>query len=124
MGGCFNAIQNYREKSGVSFNTSNSQYFNSWIDVFALQDFKCSDRKYTWARGGHNSQMNCLDRYLINPAWVSLHPMSTSYSFPRPCLDHSPICLEFGPNSKFKSNIFRFEKCWVSHDGFSDLLAN
>jgi hypothetical protein len=48
IGGDFNAIRNKLEKNGVSFDHVNMQNFNNWIDDFALQDFKCNDRKFTW----------------------------------------------------------------------------
>jgi hypothetical protein len=44
-------------------------------------------------------------------------------SFLRTCSDHSPICIEFGQNSKFKTTIFHFEKCWLSQEGFADQMA-
>jgi exonuclease III len=124
IGGDFNAIRNRREKNGVSFDKTNMRAFNCWIDAFALHDFKCPDRQFTWARGGRSSQMACLDRYFVNSAWSSLYPSAFSCSFPRACSDHSPICLEFGPITKFKSTLFRFEKCWLTQEGFAEMLAN
>jgi hypothetical protein len=67
--------------------------------------------------------MACLDRYLVSSSWSSQYRTAHSYSFPRVCSDHSPISLEFRPASRFKSTIFRFEKCWLGQDGFSDLMT-
>jgi hypothetical protein len=67
--------------------------------------------------------MACLDRYFINSPWSSLYPTVVSCSFPRACSDHSPICLEFGPATKFKFTIFHFEKYWISQEDFAELLA-
>jgi hypothetical protein len=99
-------------------------YFNSWIDTFALEDLKCTDRKYTWARGVRSSQVACPDRFLVNCYWYTLYSTSCSFSFPQIGSYHSPICLEFGPSSQFKSCIFRFEIFWISQEGFSEFLAN
>jgi hypothetical protein len=68
--------------------------------------------------------MACLDRYFVNSAWSSLYPTAFSCSFPRACSNHSTIYLEFGHITKFKSIIFRFEKCWLTQEGFAEMLAN
>jgi hypothetical protein len=124
IGGDFNVITSRNAKRGVSFDNINMLCFNFWIDAFALEDLKCSDRKYTWARGGRSSQMAYLDRFFINSSWSSLCSTSHSFSFPRIGSDHSLICLEFGLSSQFKSSIFRFEQFWISQEGFSEFLAN
>jgi hypothetical protein len=47
IGEDFNAIRNRREKNEFLFDSNNTLHFNTWIDAFVLQNFKCSERKYT-----------------------------------------------------------------------------
>lgn len=75
-GGDFNIIRCRSEKQGVSFDLLNMAKFNNWIDEYYLIYFQCQDRKYTWARG-YSRQMACLDRFLVNEAWMQLYSAST-----------------------------------------------
>jgi hypothetical protein len=89
IGGDFNTIRTRSEKRGLSFNTSNMTKFNNFISNFDLIDFKCTDRKYTWAWGGASSQMACLDRFLVNTQWTDKYPTSCSTCFGKGFSDHS-----------------------------------
>jgi exonuclease III len=122
IGGDFNAIRSRHEKKGVSFDLRNSEAFNTWINSLALIDLKCTDRNFTWARGGKSSQMACLDRILVNQAWLTLYPNTHTFSFSRTMSDHSPICLINGESSTLTTSQFRFEAYWLNQDGFFELM--
>jgi hypothetical protein len=100
----------------------NSEAFNNWINSLALIDLKCTDRNFTWARGGKSSQMACLDRILVNQAWLTLYPNTHTFNFSRTMSDHSPICLINGESSILTTSQFRFETYWLNQDGFFELM--
>jgi hypothetical protein len=64
--------------------------------------------------------MACLDRILVNQAWLTAFPNNTyTYSFNCIMYDHSPICLDNGLSQLLQPYMFKFETYWLNQEGFS-----
>lgn len=84
--------------------------FKIFISSYDMIDFKCSDRKYTWARGGFSRQFACLYRYLVNNKWILVILPLLLFSFVRGFSDYSPMILFFGVSNNFVKPPFCFDK--------------
>jgi hypothetical protein len=63
--------------------------------------------------------MACLDRILVNQAWLTAFPNTYIYSFNRIMSDHSPICLDNGLSQLLQPYMFKFETYCLNQEGFS-----
>lgn len=121
--GDFNLIRNKSEKQGPSYNYILSNRFNSLISNLNLIELALSDRKFSWSRFITSNSKALLDRYFCSIDWFSYFPNTIVTSLPRLYSDHNPIILHTESiSTSFRKNI-KFEKAWISQEGFSTLLA-
>lgn len=76
------------------------------------------DRKFTWARSTGSQSKALLDRFFCISTWFSHYPNSVVTSLPRAFSDHNPIV----PKTSSTCKTVRFERIWLSQEGFSDLV--
>lgn len=56
--------------------------------------------------------------------WDQHFPLSTLSALPRIGSDHAPLVLDTRGRRVTSPKIFHFEKCWLDHPGFHDLVAS
>ena len=119
----FNDLRNRSEKTGPSYNYILSNRFNSLISNLNLIDLALTDRKFSWSRSITSNSKALLDRYLCSTNWFSHYPNTIITSLPRIYSDHNPLILQTDSISTISRKTIRFEKSWITHEGFTELLV-
>ena len=99
-----------------------SSKFNRLISYLHLLELSLSDRKFTWARSNTSTSLALLDRFLCSIKWDRHFSSSNLSSFPRVYSDHSPLSLVVGSESTTRTYNFKFDRPWLSEQGFVELL--
>ncbi|XXG88731.1 hypothetical protein AAC387_Pa12g0907 [Persea americana] len=91
-----------------------------------FMDIGFSGNQFTWSNNRQRKSYVAarLDRSLTNQAWTFSFPNSLLQHLIRQNSDHNPILLSSRPPiiiAKFFP--FKFEKMWIGHAGFEDLVA-
>jgi hypothetical protein len=130
MAGDFNDIATQDEKKGgapVSIRRCNNFLDN--INDCNLVDLGAIGTKFTW-RGaqvsGHDRIFERLDRALSNDEWRIMFPEAIVKVLPRiDFSDHHLILIMLqGIHHTQRKNKFRFEKAWMYHDTYKDLVKH
>jgi hypothetical protein len=58
----------------------------------------------------------------MNIEWDAKYPLSNVTILPRGISDHNPLHISFGKRRQIQESVFRFEKWWLSVEGFPDLV--
>jgi hypothetical protein len=99
------------------------------INDCKLIDLGAIGTKFTW-RGaqvsGHDRIFERLDRALSNDEWRIMFPEAIVKVLPRiDFSDHHPILIMLqGIHHTQRKNKFRFEKAWMYHDTYKDLVKH
>lgn len=80
-----------------------------------------SSRKFTWCNNHEDPLLEKLDRVLVSTAWELQYPLVTVQSLVRALSDYSALLLDTGHNIQ-SQNHFKFELCWLTSEGFFDLV--
>jgi hypothetical protein len=84
-----------------------------------------SGRQYMWAGPGDDPTYKKLDRVLVSTEWEHKYPLSTVESRDRNILDHTPLILITGASThQNRQPTFKFERGWLTRDGFFDMVAD
>ncbi|PNT66278.1 hypothetical protein BRADI_3g09534v3 [Brachypodium distachyon] len=105
--GDFNLILRPSERSNANFNFVDAAAFTDTINSFDLQELPLLGRSFTWSNQQLTPILVRLDRALVNLAWSTTFPDSTTSFLPRATSDHVPIILSAATNVP-KPTIFRF----------------
>lgn len=125
MGGDFNMITTLLEKKGgLRRLNKDSELFVDFMDSAKLVDIPPNNGLYTWnnRRGGAARIASRLDRFLISENILLEGTTVTSDILPSGGSDHWPIALEAAFLESPKNRPFRFEKFWLTHPNFQDLV--
>lgn len=122
--GDFNLIRNRSEKVGKSYNYVLSNRFNKCISDLELMELGLNDRRFTWSRSVLSKSQALLDRFLCSTSWHDHFRNSGAYSLPRVQSYHNPIIVNTNAVSFTGNKTIKFEKDWLVHEGFSDLLIH
>lgn len=125
MGGYFNMINSLLEKKGrLRRLNKDSELFVDFIESARLVDILPKNGSYTWnnRRGGENRIASRLDRFLISESILIEGITVDSDILPTGGSDHWPISLEAAFLRTPRNKPFRFEKFWLTHPDFANLL--
>eukprot|EP00253_Pinus_taeda_P009477 PITA_09477 len=125
MGRDFNMITTLLEKKGgLRKLNRDAGAFAEFIDTAKMVDVKPSSCSFTWnnRRGGENLIASRLDRFLISESIVLEGITVNSDILPSGGSDHWPISLEAAFLGTPRNKPFRFEKFWLQHPNFVQLL--
>jgi hypothetical protein len=93
------------------------------IETLQLKEIVMSDRQYMWVGLGDNPTYEKLDRVLVSTVWEHNYPLSTIESSDRNISDHTPLILNTGVSThQNRQPTFKFERGWLTRDGFSTWL--
>jgi hypothetical protein len=130
MAGDFNDIATQDEKKGgapVSLRRCNNFLDN--INACNLIDLGATGTKFTWKGAqvnGHERIFERLDRALSNDEWRIMFPEAIVKVLPRiDFSDHHPILIMLqGIHHTKHKNKFRFEKAWMYHAKYKELVKH
>lgn len=125
MGGDFNMITSLLEKKGgIRRLNKDAELFAEFIDSAKLVDILPKNRFFTWnnRRGGEKLIASRLDRFLISESILLEGIIVDSDILPSGGSDHWPISLEAAFLGTPRNETFRFEKFWLTHPNFVQLL--
>eukprot|EP00253_Pinus_taeda_P010667 PITA_10667 len=123
--GDFNMITNLMEKKGgIRRLNKYSEAFLDFINSANLVDVYPKSGAYTWnnKRGGERQIASRLDRFLISESILMEGVIVESDILPSGGSDHWLISLMAGIQGMPKNKPFRFEKFWLSHPDFIQLI--
>jgi hypothetical protein len=124
IGGDFNLLRFYHEKSKGRFDDHWPFLFNVVIDNLDLRKVTMIGRQFTWANKLPDPTFEKLDRVLMDANWEAKFPMVSVCSLERieGFSDHAPILLTTGTPKPPHNRRFKFELGWLQRDGFSEMV--
>jgi hypothetical protein len=87
-----------------------------------LVEFKIANRLFTWSNNQYSPILATLDRFFASTDWAQKYPLTFVKALPRIVSDHTPLLLDTGEKNPIPPRLFRFEKWWLKHEGFGDLV--
>eukprot|EP00253_Pinus_taeda_P018950 PITA_18950 len=125
IGGDFNMITTLLEKKGgLRKLNKDSEAFTSFIDNVKLVDILPKSGNFTWnnRRGGERLIASRLDHFLISENIILDGITVESDILPTRGSDHWPISLTVAVQGTPRNKPFRFEKFWLDHPNFLELV--
>jgi hypothetical protein len=123
--GDFNIMRHPDDKNTDNFNIRWPNLFNAVIETLQLKEIVMSGRQYMWVGPGDNPTYKKLDRVLVSTEWEHKYPLSTVEARDRNILDHTPLILITGASThQNRQPTFKFERGWLTRDGFFDMVAD
>lgn len=116
MGGDFNEIRSLGERLGCSCRDRGMADFNNFIEELGLMDLPLLGRKFTWSKSDNDNKWSRLDRFLVNPVWLSVYKWK-QWGLSRVLSDHCPIMLKVDPRD-WGPKPFKFFNAWTLHPNF------
>jgi hypothetical protein len=81
------------------------------------------DRQYTWTGPGDSPTYEKLDKVLASTEWEYNYLLAESMD--RNISDHTPLILNTGASTHHsRQPTFKFERGWLTRDGFFDMVAD
>jgi hypothetical protein len=117
-------VRKKSEKIDKIFNYVISNMINSLINDLQLIEWPLSDRKFTWAKSLTSDSFALLDRFFCSTCWSSNYSNYIIISLSRLQSDHNPLILKIHSLPLPRQKPIRFEKIWVSQDGFVELFEH
>ncbi|XP_026451334.1 uncharacterized protein LOC113351596 [Papaver somniferum] len=93
VGGDFNEIRFYNERSSGGACTNGMERFNRSIATHELIDLPLMGATYTWNNNQVQNIRSRIDGFLVSPEWETVYPTVTQIALSRPCSHHCPLAL-------------------------------
>ena len=125
--GDFNQILSQEDKFGFSHRKiEGTEVFRQTLFDLGLCDLNAKGQHFTWMNGHRDESfvMEKLDRAFATVDWINSNPHYALRNLPILRSDHGPIILDFEFQQPFRKRPFRFEKMWLTHDGYKTLIKN
>eukprot|EP00253_Pinus_taeda_P016587 PITA_16587 len=126
IGGDFNMITSLSEKKGgIRKLNKDSESFVEFIMSSRLVDIQPRSGAHTWnnKRGGERQIASHLDRFLVSESLLLEVVIAHSDILPCGGSDHWPISLTTTIQGMPRNKPFRFEKFWLDHPDFIQLVG-
>ncbi|XP_074318159.1 uncharacterized protein LOC141654951 [Silene latifolia] len=102
--------------------------FNTWFENNNWIDLDFSGPEYTWSRGHtvETRQWARLDRAICNSAWRTMFEEGSLRHLVQNQSDHCPIVVSTNGFAPLPGSLrpFRFQAAWLTHDKFTEFVAN
>jgi exonuclease III len=125
LAGDFDIITSLAEKKGGTRRLDRDvKEFSKFIDTVEMVDLKTNNGQFTW----NNKRMNQyqvatrLDRFLVSESIIMQGLTLDCNILPWGGSDHWPMQLEAGFQTTPKNRPFRFEKFWIEHPTFKEII--
>ncbi|RZB71032.1 LINE-1 retrotransposable element ORF2 protein [Glycine soja] len=121
--GDFNAVSNREERTGRSENWGYIDMvdFNAFVNEMNLIDPPLHGNKFTYFCSDGIAASG-LDRFLVSDGIMNLWQVKGQRVGKQDISDHCPIWLECS-NFNWGPKPFRFNNCWLEHDGFKSFIV-
>ena len=121
--GDFNAVSNREERTGRSekWGYIDMVDFNAFVNEMNLIDLPLHGNKFTYFCSDGIAASR-LDRFLVSDGIMNLRQVKGQRVGKRDISDHRPIWLECS-NLNWGPKPFRFNNCWLEHDGFKSFIV-
>lgn len=119
--GDFNVVRFQHERLGAQGSKKDSELFNDLIRDLDLIDLSLHGRAFMWSNKRDVPSFARLDRFFVSLEWVSHYPLFEKSAQTTLISGHSALVLD-SRLSFIKKKIFRFEKMWLEHPSFDDLV--
>ncbi|GMI83661.1 hypothetical protein HRI_002035400 [Hibiscus trionum] len=121
LGGDFNAITGFADKSRWSWNFSAMEEFRSFIQAANLINFLLIGGAYTWSNNRDPPTFVRLDRFLVDDEFLEGFPSLNQFLLSKVISDHNAISLETKKQCKgFRP--FRLYNYITAEEGFDEML--
>jgi hypothetical protein len=87
-----------------------------------LVELKSSSGSFTWTNNQEQPILATIDKFLCNNSFEQKYPLAFVTSKSRAGSDHVPLVINFGVDEPRKPSVFKFEKWWLNHPGFKDVV--
>lgn len=121
IGGNFNIIRSEGEKlGGNSFSSHGGKDFNECIQACGLRDIPYSGNRFSWCNGllKGGRIWACLDRVLVNAAFITTFPYGRMEYLPCTPSNHSHMITKLSQDRSVGSKPFRFQRMRCDHANF------
>ncbi|XP_074301632.1 uncharacterized protein LOC141633034 [Silene latifolia] len=100
LAGDFNTVLNPDERLGGQTRVEDMDDFVNCLSICDMVDIQATGAFYTWTnkQDAGDRKFSRLDRFLVNPAWISMYPEMVGHFHPEGLLDHNP-CVISNKNS-------------------------
>lgn len=123
IGGDFNLIRFFTDKSNSRINHRWVDSFNSWVDKWGLIELNPANRLFTWANNQENNLIFArIDRISATTEWDNAFPLTRVSALERSCSDHTPLVFDTGNNCSLGKKRFRFKKWWLENKDFKQIV--
>ncbi|KAH7677449.1 DNase I-like protein [Dioscorea alata] len=119
--GDFNSIFDPTDKLHGHINREDIRQAQNFVRDLQLLEPPSFGRKFTWTNEQSIPIWVKLDRFLVNPNWITFFPRVYQNYLPRFGSDHVPIRLESGIHFPLAC-FFRFEQAWCQVDNFGERI--
>lgn len=119
--GDFNFIRKPKDRNRPGGSVEDMLMFNNAISSLGLVEIPLHARKFTWINKQNPFLKDWIGSSLLSPGQLSTHTIA--HSLVMEVSDHWPCVVEI-KTSLPKGRIFRFENCWMSHEGILPLVAS
>ncbi|XP_058111931.1 uncharacterized protein LOC131255255 [Magnolia sinica] len=108
------------------FDSRSAAEFAEGLEKANLMDADFTGNIFTWCNNQSGQARNWarLDRACCDSAWIDLFPIFQVKLLPRLNSDHTPMLFSFPAASSPSSRSFRFQRMWLKHASFLDLIAS
>jgi hypothetical protein len=118
VGGDFNLIRFYSEKSSGNVNVSLMNLFNSFIVDMGLVEVHRVGPFFTWSNILSDPIREVMDRVLVSPNWEQLYPLVIIHTLMMCGSDHNPFLVLCAPRLPNLPTEFKMEFAWFLDPDF------
>lgn len=102
-------------------NTNDMMLFNEEINNLALVEIPLKGRRFTWSNMQEAPLLEKLDWCFSSVAWTLTYPATYALPLAKTTSNHTPIMIKIATSIP-KTNICRFENCWLEHHQFKEVV--
>jgi hypothetical protein len=123
LGGDFNLVRFQKDKSNGRVDLRWCDKFNDWIDKNSLIEINLLGKSFTWSNNQEKLILSLIDRIFYSTEFDGIFPLATARSLSRNPNDHVPILWESGQAQTQRKRRFKFEKWWLQHGDFAEVVS-
>ncbi|XP_074301624.1 uncharacterized protein LOC141633026 [Silene latifolia] len=98
--------------------------FVNCLSICDMVDIQATGAFYTWTnkQDAGDRKFSRLDRFLVNPAWISMYPEMVGHFHPEGLLDHNPCVISNKNLNAATKRSFKYFNMWGSAAEFFPMI--
>lgn len=122
-GDCNEMTKPDEKKGGRVRALSSFQSFNTMIQICDFKDLKCSGNPFSWVGSRRREIIECcLDRVMVNTAWLNKFPFSVNEYLEIAESDHRPMIISIDYKFRRRKGFFCYDKRLYVDPRFVDTI--